>query len=301
MFTVDTYFNHVSQEEFSKIKEKYQLLLLQPSVKIDFEKYKPDEKGYWYYTYLITTNYSHEFYIGIRHTKDIINDEYIGSGLLIKRIKKLHGINSLYKKILGIYKSQEELYKAEEELVNINDLGSYGLLNLCIGGLGGHAGIKITDEIKLKMLNGVKKAYTNPEYRKKLSIACAGEKNGMFGKKHSAETKAKLSKKIKGRVLSKEWRENLSKAGKGRIVTEATRLKHSIASKGKKLPDSAKLKISLANKGRKLSEASKLKIALIHIGRKHSAETIAKMSSARKLYYEKKRLEKQNKNNENII
>ena len=53
------------------------------------------------------------------------------------------------------------------------------------------------------------------ETRLKLSEACSGEKNGFYGKKHTDETKTKLSKINKDKIIGDETRKNMSIAQSG--------------------------------------------------------------------------------------
>jgi len=53
------------------------------------------------------------------------------------------------------------------------------------------------------------------ETKKKMSLRHAGEKNSFYGKKHSNETKQKISKAGVGRIVSDETRQKLSKSLKG--------------------------------------------------------------------------------------
>ena len=68
-------------------------------------------------------------------------------------------------------------------------------------------------------------------------ISTAGEKNGMFGKHHSEETRKKIGEKSRGRVDSKETRRKKSIAttriNKGRKLSEETKRRISRARKGK--------------------------------------------------------------------
>jgi hypothetical protein len=59
-----------------------------------------------------------------------------------------------------------------------------------------------------------------------------GEKNPFFGKKHSANTRARLRKLQTGRIPSEETRKKMSKAQKGKIVSDETRAKLSAATSG---------------------------------------------------------------------
>lgn len=41
-------------------------------------------------------------------------------------------------------------------------------------------------------------------YRKNMSLAVSGEKNGMYGKKHTEESKQKMSEHKKGKKMNSE-------------------------------------------------------------------------------------------------
>jgi hypothetical protein len=73
----------------------------------------------------------------------------------------------------------------------------------------------IDDAYKEKVRIGLKRYYhyntVSEETRQKLSEANSGEKNGMFGKHHTDEVKAHLSRVNIGKVLSEETRQKISK------------------------------------------------------------------------------------------
>ena len=54
------------------------------------------------------------------------------------------------------------------------------------------------------------------EHRAKISKANKGEKNGMFGKTHSEESRQKMSLALKGRTLSEESKKKMSESRKGK-------------------------------------------------------------------------------------
>ncbi len=134
------------------------------------------------------------------------------------------------------------------------------------------------------------------ETRAKLSISHRG-------KKHSLETKAKLSIWGKTRVgeknnrygvhLSEETRKKIKTGNLGKTRTLATRLKMG-ASKagerhpnfGKHLSEQTRKKISAANLGRMISEETRLKLQQSHLGKtnllgyRHSDEARKNMSLA---------------------
>lgn len=56
------------------------------------------------------------------------------------------------------------------------------------------------------------------ETRKKMSERQLGEKNHMYGKSMSDETKEKLSKALKGRIITDEWKEKITIANTGKNI-----------------------------------------------------------------------------------
>ena len=111
------------------------------------------------------------------------------------------------------------------------------------------------------------------EYAKMLSERFMGEKNPMYGLKHSEATKEKLRQ-----------------ANLGRIPTAETRAKIGMANRGKKRPPptpEASANMSAANTGennpmygKQHSDETKQKIRERAVGRKQSPETIAKKAAA---------------------
>lgn len=53
------------------------------------------------------------------------------------------------------------------------------------------------------------------ELKEKFSLMNTGERNGMFGKKHSKETKAKIASKASGRIFTEETKNKMSESRKG--------------------------------------------------------------------------------------
>lgn len=104
-------------------------------------------------------------------------------------------------------------------------------------------------------------------------------------KKHSEETKRKMSEAKKGKNRSFEVRKKISEATKKAMLNPLIRKKISLAMTGKKLSEEHKRKISLATKGKKhlpFSEEHKRKLSESHKGHKISETTRKKMSEIHK-------------------
>jgi hypothetical protein len=72
-----------------------------------------------------------------------------------------------------------------------------------------------SDETRKKMSESGKGKVISDETRKKKSILFKGNKNGMFGKKHTIEARKKMSDKRKTRIYTNETKIKLSETKKG--------------------------------------------------------------------------------------
>lgn len=82
-------------------------------------------------------------------------------------------------------------------------------------------GVAHSDDAKRAMSAKAKERWKNDEYREKIAKSrpdMHGENNPMFGKKHSDETKALISKANSGRKWSAETREKLKNRGTKKVV-----------------------------------------------------------------------------------
>ena len=106
------------------------------------------------------------------------------------------------------------------------------------------------------------------ETLKKISLSLLGKPSAMKGKKHSEETKLKLSKANTGKKHTEETKEKLSKVGKGRVHSIETKKKMSIAQMGKTFSEETRKRMGIAQKGKIISNSTREKIRASLLGRK---------------------------------
>lgn len=115
-----------------------------------------------YYTiYKITNKLDGKFYIGKHKTKNL-DDDYMGSGTLIRRAIKKHGIENFLKEILLVFDNEEEMNEAEKQMVVLCE-DSY---NLCPGGKGGWGYLNDGSEKQIARCRNGRKASNEVIFRK---------------------------------------------------------------------------------------------------------------------------------------
>lgn len=185
-----------------------------------------------YYIYLTTNLINNKKYIG-KHFGEL-DDNYLGSGLLLRRAIEKYGKENFSKQILYISQSDDENSLKEKEFIKIyNAIENEQFYNIHEGGKGGNTIAGWTEEQRLvysKKLSEQRKGQLNPrygihlseetkekirqnrdtsymqteEYRKNMSIATSDEKNGMYGKYHTEESKQKMSENSKGKTAGQK-------------------------------------------------------------------------------------------------
>ena len=112
--------------------------------------------------YKTTNLINNKIYIGKTLKKGKRFEKYFGSGIAIQKAIKKYGIRNFKKEIIEICFNEKKLNEKEIYWISFYNSNNPKIgYNISLGGDGG----------------GIVSNYT----RKKLSNACSGEKNGMFG------------------------------------------------------------------------------------------------------------------------
>lgn len=163
-----------------------------------------------YIVYKITNLNNLKLYIGC-HITDNINDSYMGSGKIIKRSMAKNGLDNFQKDILFVFDNETEMFQKEKDLI-VELKPEY---NLHEGGCGGWSYInKKQPNNEFRSLGGKKskgriidtshmntiEAKTKARNTLVRKFASGEITPSFLGKKHSSETKAKISASNKGKT-----------------------------------------------------------------------------------------------------
>ena len=91
------------------------------------------EHSMYNYLYKIKNNINNKEYIGI-HSTNNLDDNYIGSGILLKKAIKKYGIENFTKEIIQYFTTRDDALDAERLIVNESYVISAQTYNTAIGG-----------------------------------------------------------------------------------------------------------------------------------------------------------------------
>jgi len=197
----------------------------------------------FYTIYKITNIINNKYYIGMHQTENI-NDNYMGSGKLIKRAIQKYGIENFKKEILHIFDNEKDMKNKEKELVVLDEM-SY---NLCDGGKGGfgyinRTGLNNNHKDKEAIYEKVSKSLSGRQLPHVSSLLKERHENGLFKKTyfgsrgeidklalekaHSPESNAKRIKTYREKEHQKG--EKNSQFGKPRSEETKQKIRESLA------------------------------------------------------------------------
>lgn len=172
----------------------------------------------YYIVYQITNKLDGKIYIG-KHQTTNIDDSYMGSGKLVTRAQKKHGLENFNKDILFIFDNEDEMNSKEAELVTEDFCLREDTYNICPGGKGGWGFIN-----KNGKRRGTEVTTSIPKYKK---MFLDGSDKGRIAQKILWQLNGEWAEKRR-KILSKTTGErnlNLGNPFKGKFHTEETKAK----------------------------------------------------------------------------
>ena len=146
----------------------------------------PDASGYYHLIYKIVNKINNKIYIGKHSTKNPY-DNYMGSGKAINAAINKYGSENFEKSILHCFDSEDKAYLKESEIVTAEFVKREDTYNLIVGGEGLSTGEN----------NPFFNKKHSEETRLRMSLNHAdfsGEKHPQYGKNRSNKTKQLISK-----------------------------------------------------------------------------------------------------------
>jgi hypothetical protein len=227
-----------------------------------------------YYVIYKTTNLINgRYYIG-KHQTVNLDDNYYGSGKLILLAIKKYGIKNFQKELLFVFDTEAEMNNKEIEMVSEKFIKDRYNYNCGVGGEGG------------PHFKG-KKHTSNT--RDKISFA-------LKGYKHSEQMRNKVSENNRKRIFSDESKEKMSKSRKLRVK----QIKHSEETKIK-ISIGVKKSILLNESVQSIRREASKRGGMNGKGKKMSDEAKKKISDALKLRHMKNREKNKPKNLKSLI
>lgn len=177
------------------------------------------------YIYLTTNLINNKKYIG-QHRAQVFTENYKGSGKVLKQAFEKYGWSNFKVELIEECFSEDDLNQAEIRwIAQFDATHSKEFYNIAYGGA--HSWHPLQSWEKEQRSLQMKKRWEDPEYRKEISqMLHEKQKDGkswMIGKKHSEETKKKMSQSrsgslhpMYGKIHSKESRQKMSDAAKAR-------------------------------------------------------------------------------------
>lgn len=154
------------------------------------------------YVYKITNKLNGKIYIGKR-VSEIFDENYWGSGRILKYAIDKYGINNFDREILQWYNSDEDLNAGEIFWINkLNSTDKNIGYNLTEGGTGGNTIKYLSEEEKLNRLEKIRETNNNKSEDEKLKLHIKRSENS---KRMMAERKANG---IPGNTKGRKWYTN---------------------------------------------------------------------------------------------
>jgi hypothetical protein len=199
------------------------------------------------YTYLLKHRPSGRVYYGVRTANTVpahedLWNKYFTSSNTVKQLVEETGLDSFDYEVRREFNTAEQAIAWETKVLRrVCVLEKEQWINANIAGYiiptdqsrrkisEYHRGKPKSEEHRAKIaaaITGIKREPRDEEYRSKMSAAKSGSGNGMYGRKHSTETLAKISAKRKGvasRVgftITDEQKQKQREKMLGRIISE---------------------------------------------------------------------------------
>lgn len=183
----------------------------------------------YHYIYKTTCKVTGKFYVGM-HSTDNLEDDYLGSGKILGYSRKKYGDENHVREILEFCSSRDELKQREKEIVNEALLADPLNINLKYGGEGGWMASASRKGALSEKRNHVviqQKTRLTLKQRGKITGGYRGVTPNWKGRKHSNESKDRMSRSQKGKHIGQRNSQYATKWVSNILTGENTKIHRS--------------------------------------------------------------------------
>jgi hypothetical protein len=197
-----------------------------------------------HFIYRTTCLVTDKYYVGM-HSTDDVDDGYMGSGRILERSIKKHGLDKHVRYIVEVCDDRAALAEREKEIVNVKMLRDPLCMNLVEGGNGGaQPGERNSFFGKHHKRSTIEKIRASMSGEKGPCYGRTGVLHPQFGKKHTKDASRKMTLAHLGKPLTKEHvnaiRQGHSKRNADKLQRNAI-IVDMVARQGLSRPEVAKL------------------------------------------------------------
>lgn len=172
--------------------------------------------------YQTTNTINGKIYIGSHMTEDL-EDDYLGSGTVLKRALLKYGRENFKREILFEFSNAEAMFEKEAELVNASFVARADTYNLKIGGFGGWDHINSSDKKSEICRKAGVNSFRNNSEKVRQTIARVNDSYDVE-KRRKAATKNRALCNWKGKTHSDLTRQKMSFVKKGKKTGAANHM-----------------------------------------------------------------------------
>ena len=153
----------------------------------------------FYIIYETTNIINGKKYIG-KHATDNVEDDYLGSGIALRKAIQKYGRGNFTKRILFIFYNEADMNKKEQEIIDVDIVRDRMYYNAAVGGRGGNIVLKpdhpLYDHVRKKISQAQNKRNVDMSEITKRNHAL--RRVGMYGKHQSDKQKRIVREMWKG-------------------------------------------------------------------------------------------------------
>lgn len=144
------------------------------------------------------------------HVTNDLNDNYLGSGLILTRAIEKYGRENFFKEILFIFDNRQEMIEKEAEIIDESIVNSAEYYNIALGGYGGAIVLKEDHPLYKEVCDKISNAAISRREQISETVKQLHKEKrcGMYGKKQTENQKKLVREALIGKKKSEDHKKN---------------------------------------------------------------------------------------------